>query len=285
MTATIIQLKKSATPSAQPTTLANGELAINYADGKIFYKDILGSIQQISSGSNSYSTINVAGSLILADMPSDVLTINKGDNIEISTDILNDSFTITANLKPAFDKANLAWELANTANTKTSGASVTTSNTSPLSPTAGDLWWDTDTGRLFVYYTDTDSSQWVEASPSGGVVDYVALAANVVTGLVGSANTETVAVSYIIDSFPASQYRTAKYIIQGVSSSNVHSTEVLLTHNGSNVFITEYATIFTGNSELYTVSANLYSSNVNLIINSANANTIIDFYRFKLAAR
>ena len=31
----------------------------------------------------------------------------------------------------------------------------------------GDLWYDTDDGRMFVYYTDTNSSQWVDASPNG----------------------------------------------------------------------------------------------------------------------
>ena len=46
------------------------------------------------------------------------------------------------------------------------GANVTISDTIPAgSPSAGDLWWESDTGRLKVYYTDTDSSQWVDASP------------------------------------------------------------------------------------------------------------------------
>ena len=46
------------------------------------------------------------------------------------------------------------------------GANVTISDTIPAgSPTAGDLWWESDTGRLKVYYTDVDSSQWVDASP------------------------------------------------------------------------------------------------------------------------
>ena len=46
------------------------------------------------------------------------------------------------------------------------GANVTISDTIPAgTPTAGDLWWESDTGRLKVYYTDTDSSQWVDASP------------------------------------------------------------------------------------------------------------------------
>ena len=46
------------------------------------------------------------------------------------------------------------------------GANVTISDTIPAgSPSSGDLWWESDTGRLKVYYTDTDSSQWVDASP------------------------------------------------------------------------------------------------------------------------
>jgi hypothetical protein len=45
------------------------------------------------------------------------------------------------------------------------GANVTISDTAPGSPTAGDLWWESDKGRLKIYYNDTDSSQWVDASP------------------------------------------------------------------------------------------------------------------------
>ena len=35
----------------------------------------------------------------------------------------------------------------------------------PSSPNPGDLWWESDTGRLKIYYQDTDTSQWVDASP------------------------------------------------------------------------------------------------------------------------
>tara|TARA_Y100000287_G_scaffold87869_1_gene69771 strand:- start:15414 stop:17669 length:2256 start_codon:yes stop_codon:yes gene_type:complete len=45
------------------------------------------------------------------------------------------------------------------------GANVTISDTAPGSPTAGDLWWESDKGRLKIYYNDTDSTQWVDASP------------------------------------------------------------------------------------------------------------------------
>ena len=42
---------------------------------------------------------------------------------------------------------------------------VTISDTAPGSPSAGDLWWESDKGRLKIYYNDTDSFQWVDASP------------------------------------------------------------------------------------------------------------------------
>ena len=41
--------------------------------------------------------------------------------------------------------------------------------TPPASPVEGDLWWNSsdESGRLYVYYEDANSSQWVEASPQG----------------------------------------------------------------------------------------------------------------------
>lgn len=49
-------------------------------------------------------------------------------------------------------------------------SSVTTSDTAPTSPSDGDLWFDTTNSGLFIYYQDTDSSQWIEVvgSSTGG---------------------------------------------------------------------------------------------------------------------
>ena len=44
------------------------------------------------------------------------------------------------------------------------GASVSVGSNPPGSPSGGDLWWDSDVGELFIYYSDTDSNQWVETS-------------------------------------------------------------------------------------------------------------------------
>jgi len=45
------------------------------------------------------------------------------------------------------------------------GANVTISDTAPGVASSGDLWWESDKGRLKIYYQDVDSSQWVDASP------------------------------------------------------------------------------------------------------------------------
>ena len=106
MSNTVIKLKKSSVPSVTPTTLEHGELAINYADGKLFYKDDLGNIQEISGGVVSFGTINVDNSLIVAGAQGSVLGIHAGNNINLAADVINDKLTIAADLTPANNWSN-----------------------------------------------------------------------------------------------------------------------------------------------------------------------------------
>jgi len=62
------------------------------------------------------------------------------------------------------------------------GSSVTTSNTAPVSPSSGDMWYNTTNGKLFVYY----NSNWVEGQSTNQgigsrVVDVYTASANQVT--------------------------------------------------------------------------------------------------------
>jgi hypothetical protein len=41
------------------------------------------------------------------------------------------------------------------------GGSITISDTPPGSPTNGQLWWESDSGTLYMWYTDANSSQWI----------------------------------------------------------------------------------------------------------------------------
>jgi len=53
----------------------------------------------------------------------------------------------------------------NVSNVDGGGASVSISTVAPTSPSSGDLWYNSNLGRTFIYYTDDDSSQWVDSSP------------------------------------------------------------------------------------------------------------------------
>lgn len=267
---TVIQLKKSATVSAKPTDLANGELAINFADGKLFYKNTAGYIAEISGiQTNSFGTVNANNTLVVSDTTGDVITLLPGNNITIVGDAVNDRVTIglsndvtvpgvlymqavggdeggqielanaitnstlsgnvvidiyqnrlrfyekgspnkgafidlsiagsgvSSNLlatssgttdtvarstaESAFLKANQVGEAVTTANTNTKNAydtanlafnkanssgGVSVSDAAPGSPTANSLWWSSNVGKLFIYYNDGSSSQWVETSPA-----------------------------------------------------------------------------------------------------------------------
>ena len=45
------------------------------------------------------------------------------------------------------------------------GSFVTVSDTAPTSPSDGDMWFNSTSLKMFVYYADGSSSQWVPASP------------------------------------------------------------------------------------------------------------------------
>ena len=84
-----------------------------------------------------------------------------------------------------------------------------------------------------------------------------------------------------IDSYNITSYRTAKYIIQAVRSSDVQSSETLVTHNNSTALSTTYGVITIGNN-LGNVSATIVGSNVEVQFTPTSANTYLtvsrDFY-------
>jgi hypothetical protein len=121
MSNTAIQLKKSGASGNTPSGLAFGEVALNYADGKLYYKNSLGGTSYISNQS-TFDTINSNGSLILATGTTDTLSFVAGDNITISTNTTTKTITINSSGDPsAFAKANASFNKANNALANTSG--------------------------------------------------------------------------------------------------------------------------------------------------------------------
>lgn len=82
-----------------------------------------------------------------------------------------------------------------------------------------------------------------------------------------------------LDSFSSSVYRTAKYTAQIITGSKIHSSEILLFHNNSEVFLTEYG-VLTTNEELGTFDAELVSTTVNLKFTPSSSNlTVVKIVR------
>lgn len=75
-----------------------------------------------------------------------------------------------------------------------------------------------------------------------------------------------------IDTYSATAYRTAKYLVQATISSDVESYEVLVTHDSSNAFVTTYGVINNGNT-LGAISATISGSDVEVQYTATTANT------------
>lgn len=87
----------------------------------------------------------------------------------------------------------------------------------------------------------------------------------------------------VIDSFSANRFRTVKYLIQMEhdSTNKYHATEILLTHDDTDVFFTEYATVETDTS-LGEFSASLAGGTVSLTVTPNNTNTGIKAKRISI---
>jgi hypothetical protein len=86
----------------------------------------------------------------------------------------------------------------------------------------------------------------------------------------------------LIDSFPVTEYRTIKYVIQLSYAGIYHSTELLLLQDDTTVYTTEYATIQTGLS-LGDISSIIEDGLVKLLITPTYTNTTIKGFRTGVA--
>ncbi len=145
MSNTVIVIKKSLVSGNVPASLANGELAINTADGKLFYKNSGGIIASIEN-QNTFPTINANSSLIVATSTSDILSIVPGNNVTITGNTTTKTITISSS------------------GGTSAIADAYVSDVPPSSPVNGELWWNSSTGILSIYYSA--NSVWVSTSPS-----------------------------------------------------------------------------------------------------------------------
>ena len=88
-----------------------------------------------------------------------------------------------------------------------------------------------------------------------------------------------------VDSWSASSYRGAKYIlsINNSDTGEVASTEAVVVHDGTTAYITQYGTVNTGNNDLVTLTADVNAGNVRLLASAQVPNCRVTVYRILLA--
>ena len=87
----------------------------------------------------------------------------------------------------------------------------------------------------------------------------------------------------VIDSYDATLYRTAKYLVQVIDNvaNNYQCDEVMLTHDGATSYISVYGEIVT-NTIIATFDTSYVSNNVRLLLTSTSANTTTKVLRTML---
>ena len=78
----------------------------------------------------------------------------------------NGDTTTVAGVTYTYNSTTSRWEI--TSGSGGGGSAIEVGITAPSTPAAGQLWWDSSEFTPYIYYTDTDSSQWVEFSPGAG---------------------------------------------------------------------------------------------------------------------
>ena len=134
----------------------------DFTSNGLLKRDSAGSYSVVTDNSSNWDTAHGWGDHsqagYLTGLPAHTHTlVGLTDTSLLGGDAPSDGDVLT------YDANNLVWKpVAPTGGG--GGASVTIADTAPAA-TAGDLWWESDKGRLKIYYQDTDSSQWVDVSP------------------------------------------------------------------------------------------------------------------------
>lgn len=154
MANTSIQIKKSGVTGNTPSGLNYGELALNYADKKLYFKNGGDTISYINN-QDTFATINANNSLILAVGTSDTLSIQPGNNISIVANTTTKTITINSTASGGGDGGG--------------GVLNYWQNTAPSTANSHDFWTNSDTGVMYENFGTPSSPIWAEVGPTSSL--------------------------------------------------------------------------------------------------------------------
>jgi len=151
----------------------------------------------------------------------------------------------------------------------TGGASVDVSDTAPADPTANSLWWNSDNGKLYVYYDDGDTEQWVETYPGEVLANGTSEAAAAAAAAYNYANTiNSATIAYIIDGGGSAITTGTKGTIEVPFDFQIMRWTILADQSGTaniDMWSRDYSTTLP-------TKANSMTGNIGITLSSATAN-------------
>jgi len=278
-TGTIFKLKRTSQAGKQPDveSLAIGELALNMADARLFYKDASDNIKEISAEASLTTLLDVD---LTGLQNKDLLVYNS-------------------NAGKWIVKHKRYWH--------TNGTSL------PTDPKVGDEFYDTQSFVLYKYLNDGTSDLWLDISTDTTLaaltladatdVDFSAVpplvgqhlefdGTNWIPGDAGTVDGSgaatgiaplplvTVGASPVVcDTLGKTAFVSAKYLVTAKNGIQYSYAEVhLLNKGGVDVEMTEFGNL--GEMELLTLDASFTDNNVILTGTSTDEGTVVELTRF-----
>jgi len=203
--------------------------------------------------------------------------VTNAANIAANTAAIATKIGEAPNDGQQYARKNLGWSVV-TGGGSGGGASVYVQDTPPSGVAAGSLWWESDTGLLYIYYNDGDSSQWVAAMPVPDLSGFVSKNGDTMSGPLRIAGTSPY---LVFDKAPGTGHANvifgtvngaARWDIEpgnGVaeSGSNAGSHFQISRYNDAGTYVDAPLSIFRDTGDLYTPNnfsavKGVYSSNV-----------------------
>ena len=218
-------------------------------------------VRSVIQNGSIFKTINITGdSSIVASSSFDEFTLTGGENIVLSSNASTKTITISS----TFDSEEVLALIQ----------PLIDSSVASLVDGAPD--WLNTLNEIAASIND-DSGVY------GTLVNMINNSENIANAV--DEDLTTTDANQIVDTFAKTEFRTAKYIVQieHDSDNKYKSSEILMTHNGSDVYITEFALVST-DSSLGDFSAEIVGNDVNLIFSPEYTNTSVKAKRLIINA-
>ena len=305
-TNTKLKLKKSSVVGRIPASgdLEYGEVAINYADGKLYYKHSSNAVKAFLDQSSISIFIDSdyvqARSAAIADANTVILNEYTGDSSTTAFALTHSPTTdhhaivmvdgvvqqvntySLAGSQLTLDEAPVSGSELEVRTLRVQTGSVTVRDHAnyvfqPITNTT--IFSDSDINSQILTYDINKLDVYKNGVRLVNGLDYTASTGTSVTLLGGAA--VTTATNQVVDAYNKTVSRTAKYVIQMTQGSRYHSQEVLLVHDGTTVSMVEYADIYT-ESDLGTVDASISGDLVRLQVSPTYTNTTVKTNRIEV---